>query len=351
MIFTMTACGGTAQNKNAADDGKLSVVTTIFPEYDWVREVLGDKAKDADLTLLLDNGADLHSYQLSAEDIMKIAESDVFIYVGGESDDWVDDVVEKSVTDKTKVINLMDVIGDKAKEEEIVEGMQEDDHDHDHEDEGEEDHDEDHDADHDEDHEDEDHDDEDHEDEDHEHEEGPVYDEHVWLSLRNAEVIVNEIEDALSDADPENADTYEANAEAYVSELKALDGQYEEAVAKAKTKTVLFGDRFPFRYMTDDYGIKYYAAFVGCSAETEASFETITFLADKVDELGLTSVLTIDGSDGKIAETIVENTKKKNQKVLTLDSMQSKASKEIERGKTYISAMENNLKVLEEALN
>lgn len=314
MIFTMTACGGAAQNKNAADDGKLSVVTTIFPEYDWVREVLGDKAKDAELTLLLDNGVDLHSYQPSAEDIMKIAESDVFIYVGGESDDWVDDVVEKSVTDKTKVIDLMDVIGEKAKEEEIVEGMQADD-------------------------------------EDHEHEEGPEYDEHVWLSLRNAEVIVNEIEDALSDADPENADAYEANAEAYVSELKALDGQYEEAVAKAKTKTVLFGDRFPFRYMTDDYGIKYYAAFVGCSAETEASFETITFLADKVDELGLTSVLTIDGSDGKIAETIVENTKKKNQKVLTLDSMQSIASKEIEGGKTYISAMENNLKVLEEVLN
>ena len=314
MIFTMTACGGTAQNKNAADDGKLSVVTTIFPEYDWVREVLGDKTADTDLTLLLNNGADLHSYQPSAEDIMKIAESDVFIYVGGESDDWVDDVVEKSVTGKTKVINLMDVIGDKAKEEEIVEGMQADEHDH-------------------------------------EHEEGPEYDEHVWLSLRNAEVIVNEIEDALSDADPENADAYEANAEAFVSELKALDGQYEEAVAKAKKKTVLFGDRFPFRYMTDDYGIKYYAAFVGCSAETEASFETITFLADKVDELGLTSVLTIDGSDGKIAETIIENTKKKNQKVLTLDSMQSITAKEIEGGKTYISAMENNLKVLEEALN
>ena len=314
MIFTMTACGGTAQNKNAADDGKLSVVTTIFPEYDWVREVLGDKTADTDLTLLLNNGADLHSYQPSAEDIMKIAESDVFIYVGGESDDWVDDVVEKSVTGKTKVINLMDVIGDKAKEEEIVEGMQADEHDH-------------------------------------EHEEGPEYDEHVWLSLRNAEVIVNEIEDALSDADPENADAYEANAEAFVSELKALDGQYEEAVAKAKKKTVLFGDRFPFRYMTDDYGIKYYAAFVGCSAETEASFETITFLADKVDELGLTSVLTIDGSDGKIAETIIENTKKKNQKVLTLDSMQSITAKEIEGGKTYISAMEENLKVLEEALN
>ena len=314
MIFTMTACGGTAQNKNAADDGKLSVVTTIFPEYDWVREVLGNKTADTDLTLLLNNGTDLHSYQPSAEDIMKIAESDVFIYAGGESDDWVDDVVEKSVTGRTKVINLMDVIGDKAKEEEIVEGMQAAEHDH-------------------------------------EHEEGPEYDEHVWLSLRNAEVIVNEIENALSDADPENADTYEANAEAYVSELKALDGQYEEAVAKAKKKTILFGDRFPFRYMTDDYGIKYYAAFVGCSAETEASFETITFLADKVDELGLTSVLTIDGSDGKIAETIVENTKKKNQKVLTLDSMQSIAAKEIEGGKTYISAMEENLKVLEEALN
>ena len=182
----------------------------------------------------------------------------------------------------------------------------------------------------------------------HEHEEEK--DEHVWLSLKNAETLCGAIADALAQIDPDNKDTYAANAAAYIQKLSALDGEYQKAVDAASTKTVLFGDRFPFRYLVDDYGLSYYAVFVGCSAETEASFETISFLAKKVDELKLPCVLTIEGAQHKIAETIVQNTAEKNQKVLTMDSMQSTTSKDVANGVTYLSIMENNLSVLKEAL-
>lgn len=349
IVFAFTACS--EEVPSSSDDGKLNVVVTIFPEYDWAREIIGDRADDVDLTLLLDNGADLHSYQPSAEDIMKIANADVFVYVGGESDEWVDEVLEKTAGGNVKTINLMDTIGDLAKEEEIVEGMQDEDgHEHD-----EDDHDEDHDEDHDDDpeyDEDQDEDIEDHED-NHDEDPGdnPEYDEHVWLSLKNAEVIVDKMAEAFADADSANAQTYKENGDKYIEKLKNLDNKYENTVKSAKGDTILFGDRFPFRYMTDDYGLKYYAAFVGCSAETEASFETVTFLANKVDELGLKYLMVIDGSDGKIAETIIKNTTDKNQGILRLDSMQSIGLKEIESGKTYYDIMRSNLKVLKKALS
>lgn len=333
-LGSLTACN----SSGAKGNGKLKIVTTIFPEYDWVMNVLGDKASDAEVTMLLDNGVDLHSFQPTAADIMKISSCDLFIYVGGESDEWVEDALKEAVNKNMIVIDLLDELGDAVKEEELVEGMQgedEEDHDEDHE------HDEDHDhEDHDEDH--------DHE---HHHEEGEVeYDEHVWLSLRNAQVLVKSISDALQKIDSANADTYKKNADSYIESLKALDADYKAAVDAASTKTILFGDRFPFRYMVDDYGLTYYAAFVGCSAESEASFETITFLSKKVDELSLPVVLTIEGKDKRIAETIIENTASKNQKVLTLDSMQSVSSSDVKNGTTYISIMESNLSVLKEAL-
>lgn len=333
-LGSLTACN----SAGAKGNGKLKIVTTIFPEYDWVMNVLGDKASDAEVTMLLDNGVDLHSFQPTAADIMKISSCDLFIYVGGESDEWVEDALKEAVNKNMIVIDLLDELGDAVKEEELVEGMQgedEEDHDEDHE------HDEDHDhEDHDEDH--------DHE---HHHEEGEVeYDEHVWLSLRNAQVLVKSISDALQKIDSANADTYKKNADSYIESLKALDADYKAAVDAASTKTILFGDRFPFRYMVDDYGLTYYAAFVGCSAESEASFETITFLSKKVDELSLPVVLTIEGKDKRIAETIIENTASKNQKVLTLDSMQSVSSSDVKNGTTYISIMESNLSVLKEAL-
>ena len=319
-IIASVLCWNVAPAK--AEAGKqLSIVTTIFPEYDWVRQILGDKFPDADVTMLLDNGVDLHSYQPTVDDIVKIATCDLFIYVGGESDSWVEDVLKNSVNKDMKVINLLEVLGDSVKVEETVEGMQETAHDHD----------------------------EDDEDDDHEeHEEEK--DEHVWLSLKNAKVLCDAISKALQELDPDSKDIYAANAEAYEKQLSALDEKYQEAVDNATYKTLLFGDRVPFRYLTDDYGLRYYAAFSGCSAESEASFETILFLAKKLDELGLPCILTIEGARHKIAQTIVENTAKKNQSVLTLDSMQSTTSKDVAQGTTYLSVMEKNLDVLTDAL-
>ena len=322
LVLLMTAgmlagCGKQKDDDTTDTTDKLSIVTTIFPEYDWVRQILGDKADNADVTMLLDNGVDLHSYQPTADDIVKISDCDLFIYVGGESDGWVEDALKNATNKDMKVVNLLEVLGDKVKNEEVVEGMQEEEHEHE-------------------------------DGEEHEHEEEA--DEHVWLSLKNAEVLVGTISNALQEVDPGNKDAYAANADAYVKKLSALDAEYQTAVDNAARKTVLFGDRFPFRYLVDDYGLNYYAAFVGCSAETEASFETISFLAKKVDELKLPCVLTIEGKNHKIAETIVKNTAPKSQKILTMDSMQSTTSKDVASGTTYFSVMEKNLAVLKEAL-
>lgn len=319
LVGALAGCG--KQNDTNKTD-KLSIVTTIFPEYDWVREILGDKADNAEITMLLDNGVDLHSYQPTADDIVKISDCDLFIYVGGESDGWVEDALRNAANRNMKVINLLEVLGDSVKTEEIVEGMQEE---HEHEDAHA-------------------HDDA----EEHEHEEEA--DEHVWLSLKNAKMLVRVISKALQELDPDNKDIYAANADAYVKKLSALDADYQAAVDAASNKTILFGDRFPFRYLVDDYGLRYYAAFVGCSAETEAGFETISFLAKRVDEWKLPCVLTIEGAQHKIAETIVQNTTTKNQKVLTMDSMQSTTTQDVKNGTTYLSVMEKNLSVLKEAL-
>ena len=345
IVLGITGCGKKDNKKTAdAKDGKINIVCTIFPEYDWVKEIIKGQEDKFNLTMLMANGADLHNFQPTADDILTISQCDIFIYVGGESDGWVDDALKEATNKNMIVINLMNVLGDRAKEEELIEGMQgEDEHEHHHDDE-----DEDHD------HEDADeHDDEHHHDDDDE-EEGPEYDEHVWLSIQNAVVLIDYIERQISslDKDETRVSTYKANADAYIVKLGELDSQYEEAVKSAKFNTVVFGDRFPFRYLVDDYGIKYYAAFIGCSAETEASFETITFLAGKIDELGVDSVLTIETSaDKQIANTIISNTKTKDQKVLTLDSMQAVTSKDADNGKSYYDIMAANLEVLKEALN
>lgn len=293
---------------------KVKIVTTIFPEYDWVRQIAGDKVSDMDITMLLDNGVDMHSYQPTADDIMKISDCDLFIYVGGESDEWVNDALKEAVNKDMQVIDLLDVLGEQVKIEELVEGMQDAEHE---------------------------------EEEEHEEKE---YDEHVWLSLKNAETLCDAIAEALGNADPDNKAVYDTNKAAYIDQLVSLDNQYQEVVDQASMKTLLFGDRFPFRYMVDDYGLSYYAAFAGCSAESEASFETISFLAKKIDELGLKYVMTIEKSDQKIAKTIIENTQNKDQSILTLDSMQSTTSADVANGMTYLSIMEGNLNILKEAL-
>ena len=495
-VGLLAGCGKkNAAEKGESDSNKLSVVTTIFPEYDWVKEILGDKAGSTDLTMLLSSGVDLHSYQPTADDIVKISDCDLFVYVGGESDGWVESVLKNADNKNVKVINLLNVLGDSVKTEETVEGMQETEHAHDHSKEVST--------------------FEDHEVQDrslsdwagswqsaypfaldgtlddafaamaeegemtadeyktyyqngyktditnidiagdhiaftyedgkkvgsdykyigyyiqnwstgtkaamyrfeavdrtsgapvyiefndhmiesaapehfhirmsnesfdaivdpekswptffpadmtgedlcehmeghgHDHDHEEEADEHVWLSLKNAKTLVRAISDALQELDPDNKDTYAANTSAYIEKLSALDGAYQSAVDGAARKTVLFGDRFPFRYLVDDYGLRYYAAFAGCSAESEASFETVSFLAKKVDELKLPCVLTIEGKNHKIAETIVENTSEKNQKILTMDSMQSMTSEDVTNGTTYLSVMEQNLSVLKEAL-
>jgi len=340
---TSSAVSSTASTSSEAktDDAnkKFSVVCTIFPEYDWIRQLVGDKKDNYEITYLLDKGVDLHSYQPTAEDIAKIANCDLFVYVGGESDGWVDDALKESKNDKMQVVNLLETLGKNVKPEEVVEGMQEEDeHDHDHED-----------ADHDHEDKDKDHDHED-ADHDHHHEEETEYDEHVWLSLRNATVLVNTLAEKLQTIDPENKDYYAGTAADYTAKLGDLDSRYLATIKKAKVKTVLFGDRFPFRYLVDDYGLKYYAAFVGCSAETEASFETVAFLAKKTDDLKLKSVLVIENSDQKIAKKIVETTKDKSQNIVVLNSMQSITNEDIANGATYLSIMESNLKALASAL-
>ncbi len=296
-------------------DGKKKIVVTIFPEYDWVKNILGDNPAGIELTLLQGSGTDLHSYQPTAEDILKISTCDLFICIGGESDGWVDAALKQSNNKDRVAMKLIEILGDAVKAEEHVEGMEEEDHD-----EGE------------------------------DHDEERESDEHVWLSLRNAKALSGAIAAEIKKIDPEHADVYEKNAKAYAEKLEALDAEYAAAVNAASQKTVLFGDRFPFRYLTDDYGLKYYAAFSGCSAETEASFETVAFLTGKVDELKLTAVLAIEGSNCKIAETIVKNTATKDQKILTLNSLQSTTWKDIENGADYIGIMTKNLEVLKEAL-
>lgn len=302
---------GCVPQDDSAASNKLNIVTTIFPAYDWVREILGDETDRAEMTTLLDSGVDLHSYQPTVDDIVKISDCDLFLYVGGESDGWVEDALKNAPNKDRKVIRLLDVLGDSAKAEETVAGMQEEEHDH---------------------------------------EEEAEYDEHIWLSLKNAQVLVAAISEALQETDPARKDTYAANAAAYVEKLSALDGEYRAAVDSGKYKTLLFGDRFPFRYLADDYGLDYCAAFPGCSAETEASFETVSFLAGKMDALGLPCVLTIEGTQHKIAETIVQNTAQKNQQVLTMDSMQAVTANDAASGVSYLSIMEKNLSVLKKAL-
>lgn len=312
VLGCLAGCGTDNQQNEPSEEGsEFKIVTTIFPIYDWVMNVLGDDPAGTEVTMLLNSGVDLHSFQPTAADIMKISTCDMFIYVGGESDEWVEDALKEATNKDMIVINLMDLMGDAAKEEEMVEGMQEEGGDD---------------------------------------EEGPEYDEHVWLSLRNASLLTNAISTAIQEMDPANADQYQANTAAFVEKLEALDEEYKAAVSGAQFNTLLFGDRFPFRYLADDYGLSYYAAFVGCSSETEASFATVTFLAQKMDELALPAVMTIEGTDHRIAETIIQSTESKDQEILTLDSMQAVTAKDVENGATYLSIMESNLSVLKDAL-
>lgn len=330
LLTLFIACNSDSEKKNseqAANNGKkISVVATIYPQYAWLKEILGNQADSLNLTLLVKNGMDLHSYKPSAADIATIAKADMIVYVGGESDKWIEKALEATPNEKRVQVNLLEALGDRVKAEEIVEGMQaEEEHEHHHEHA------------------------EEHEDEHHHHEEAEN-DEHIWLSLKNAELLVMNLADALSKADTTHATEYHMNAALYIAKISALDAQYRAATDSAHFKTILFGDRFPFRYLVDDYGIKYFAAFVGCSAESEASFETVAFLAGKMDSLALPAIFTIDGSNGKIAQAVLAASKKsKETPVLTLNSMQSIKNSQMDSAK-YLDIMRENLEVIKKAL-
>ncbi|WP_304016851.1 metal ABC transporter substrate-binding protein [Fenollaria timonensis] len=323
------------------DGDAVSVVTNTFPAYDWVKNIT--EGTDVEVTNLTDNGVSLHNYEPSAQDIEKIAKANLFLYVSGESDEWAPDAAKQAPN--AKVLNMLEILGDAVKEEEVKEGME---HEHEHE-HGDEDHDhEDGDEDHD--HEDADHDDHDHDhdhEHDHEHEE-VEYDEHVWLSVKNAKTISKAIADALCEIDAKNADTFKKNYEAYAAKLDALQNDFDEMRKAAKQDTILVADRFPFRYLVSDLDLDYFAAFVGCSAESEASFETISFLAQKVDELNIKHIIKLAGSDGKIADTVKNASKAKDQDIIEMTSMENASSND---GKTYIDYMQMNLDALKKALN
>ncbi len=305
--FMLAGCAPKQQQNTT----KLKIVATTFPQYDWIREIIGKDNTNVDLQLLMKNGGDLHSYQPTAGDIANIADANLFVYVGGESDEWVDDALKEKTNKDMKVVNMMQTLGDDIDEEE--EGLEKESEDHDHEE--------------------------------------IEYDEHVWLSLKRAQKIVKAIADELGELDSTNAKKYQENAEAYIAKLATLDKSYESTVNTVKNKTWIFADRMPFHYLAKDYGITTYAAFNGCSTETNASFNTIVSLAKYADELGIKHIMTIEGSDKKLAKAVIENTTDKNQDILTLNSLQSVSQSDIDKGLTYYGAMEENLKVLAQSFN
>jgi zinc transport system substrate-binding protein len=302
IALLLSAVFAIAKMKNNSE--KISIIATNFPAYDFVRAVAGDKAN---IKMLVKPGSEIHNFEPTPQDIIDINNSKLFVYTGGESDEWIEDILSDVDADKTKLFKMMDAV--EVVEEEAVEGMESEEE----EEEGEE----------------------------------PEYDEHVWTSVRNATKIVNEIKNELVEISPENKNIFESKAKNYIEQLNDIDKKFQSVVGHANTKTLIFGDRFPLRYFVEDYGLKYYAAFPGCSDQTEASSKTIAFLVNKVKANSNKVVLKIEMSSGKIAETIANET---GAKVLTFNSAHNISMDEFNSGLTYVTIMKNNVKVLEEAL-
>ncbi len=312
---------------------RLRIIATTFPVYDWTRQVLGSQLENVELIQLQDNGVDLHNFQPTVRDMARISKCDLFMYVGGESDEWVEKTLRTSGNPRRLTLNMIKELGNAVQEEEPLEGMEEHHH------HGKEEHHSEHKEHH-------------HGKGEHEHDDDDEHeiDEHVWLSLRCATTCVRAIGTRLCELDHEHAAEYVANCQAYVAKLQALDVRYKDVVAASPLKTLLFADRFPFRYMAKDYGLTCYAAFSGCSAETEASFKTIAFLAGKVDEYKLSAVIVLETGNNKIAETVMRTSKSKGLKILIMNSLQSAVSRDVSKGKNYLGVMESNLSVLKAAL-
>jgi zinc transport system substrate-binding protein len=295
---------------------KTTIVCLGYAQYDWTMQILGDQKGRFEVKYLLDSGVDLHSYQASASDITIIKTADLLIYTGGESEEWVEKTLD-GANENLKAVSLLEILSDPL-EEEWIEGMQPEDEEEEEETEG---------------------------------EEETEYDEHVWLSIKNAKIFVTAITEKICEIDDANKDEYIANANSYKDKLTALDNKYSEAVAAKTTDTILFADRFPFLYLAKDYGINYYSAFHGCSTEVNASFDTIRFLVQKVNDLNLAVILTLENTQcGAIAQTVKDNSNAKNQRILTMNSLQSVTKQNMQDGLSYLSVMEANLETLKIAL-
>lgn len=291
---------------SADDDGKISIVATNFPQYDWVKNIVGDSI-DMDLTFLGDNGTDLHNFEPTADDIITISECDIFIYIGGESDRWVEDALSQAVNKDMIKINLLECLGDKAQYIDNAHDDCDDDCTH-------------------------------------------IYDEHVWLSLKNAETLCTAITESIISLCPDKKETLSEYLNDYIGQLQWLDEQYTQFFATL-SKPLIFADRFPFLYMYKDYSFEYYAAFSGCSTESEASFDTITFLADKIDSYDIGAIFALKDSDSDIAKAVIAASSSQDVIVYKLNSMQSVSKYDIQYGADYLKNMENNLYVLEAVLN
>ena len=295
-----------------SDDEKISVVTTIFPQYDFARQIGGDKIK---LKMLTSPGGESHSYEPTPQDIKAVSDCDIFICAGGESDIWYNSVLKTINTENIIVISLMECIGDRLKEEEITDGMRGEKFSLN---------------------------------DSEEYKDEIEYDEHVWTSLKNACLISEEICSAMSRIDKKNADFYMKNTELYTEILNELDLKYQSAVENAENKVVVFGDRFPFRYLFDDYGLKYYAAFPGCSTDSDVNANTMLFLINKVKEETLPAVYYIEFSARRIADTVADET---GTEPLLLHSCHTVSKEDFDGGVTYLSLMEQNLENLKTGLN
>lgn len=323
-----------------AEHDENVILCTTFAAYDWVREILGD-TDTFTCRMLVDNGVDLHSYQPSAQDIMKIADCRMLVYVGGESDTWVSDALAESGNEDIIAISLLDLVGDRALNEVELEGV-EGHHHHDHDGE-----------DHDHEAESADHADRKSEDANGQHtaqdNHDDHYDEHVWLSLKNAIVCTETLADAIMELDTEYSQNYAANAKAYTGKLETLDADYQTMRDASTQTTILIGDRFPFLYLAEDYDIHYFAAYSGCSADVEASVHTVTYLAEKLKEYKLPAIYVVDNGTDSLANTIAESADM-TPEILHLSSMQSVTKEDIQKGCTYLSYMEENLQMLKEGL-
>lgn len=313
-------------NREKFEQKKYSVVSTSFPGYDFARAVT--KNTNISTKMLVKPGAETHTYEPTPQDIIDIKNADMFIYVGGDSDTWVEKILKDVDTKKTHVVKLVDLVS--TVEEEIVEGMEdENEHEHDH----------DHDHKHDHDH--------DHESHAHKHdhdeeEEGPEIDEHVWTSPKKAMEIVKKIADVASEIDADEKTKINDNAEKYVAEIAQVDKDLHQAI-DGKISEIVVADRFPFRYFADEFGLKYAAAFSGCSEQTEASAKTISFLINKVKQDKVKKIYKIELSNGKIAETVSKDT---GAEVLELHSAHNVTADDFSKDVTYVDLMKRNLVAL-----